>query len=122
MKERIKELRKALGLSGEKFGEPLGVQRNSISQIETGKNNLTEQMIKLICLTYNVNEDWLRTGNGSMFNETDGGLLADLRKEFKLNEFQLQIVKAYLELNDKEKSVIDKFIASCNQDTNDNWI
>ena len=44
MNQRVKELRQALGLSGEKFAEPLGVQRNAISRIETGKNGLSKQI------------------------------------------------------------------------------
>ena len=65
--KRVRELRKALNLSGEKFGEQIGIKRNTLSQIETGKNNLTEQLLKSICREFNVNEDWLRTGNGDMF-------------------------------------------------------
>lgn len=113
MNERIKELRKALDLSGEKFGEPLGVGRTAISLLESGKNNLTDQMVKLICLTYNVNEDWLRTGQGSMFNETKNEFLAELKKLHNLSDFQVELVKTYLELPDKDKDSIDKFIASC---------
>lgn len=67
MNERIKELRKALGLTLEKFGARLGVTKTAISQIENGKNNLTDQMFLSICREFNVNEDWLRNGTGEMF-------------------------------------------------------
>lgn len=67
MNERVKELRKFLGLSGEKFGERIGIKRNSLSQIETGKNNVSEQVIKSICREFQVNESWLRNGIGEMF-------------------------------------------------------
>ncbi len=93
MNERVKELRKTLGLSGAKFGEPLGVQRMAISQIETGKNNLTESMLKLICSTYNVNEDWLRTGEGNMFIESNQVDLNDLTKD--ADQLEIDILKAY---------------------------
>lgn len=46
MNERIKELRKALGLTMEKFGERLGVKKNTISQLESGKNALTDKILK----------------------------------------------------------------------------
>ena len=69
MNERVKQLRKALDLTMEKFGERLGVKKNSISQIESGKNSLTEQMIKSICREFDVDEEWLRNGTGSMFIE-----------------------------------------------------
>jgi len=67
--ERVKQLRKTLDLTMEKFGDRLGVKKNSISQIESGKNSLTEQMIKSICREFDVDEEWLRNGTGSMFIE-----------------------------------------------------
>ncbi len=67
MNERVKELRKFLGLSGEKFGEKLGVTRVAISNIENGNRSVTSQMFKSICREFGVNEEWLRTGEGEMF-------------------------------------------------------
>ena len=67
MNERIKELRKALNMSGEAFGQRLGIQRASISKIETGIINLTDRNISLICKEFHVNEEWLREGKGEMF-------------------------------------------------------
>ena len=69
MNERVKQLRKTLDLTMEKFGDRLGVKKNSISQIESVKNSLTEQMIKSICREFDVDEEWLRNGTGSMFIE-----------------------------------------------------
>ena len=69
--ERIKELRKALGLTQEKFGERVGVKKNTISQIENGVNGVTDQLRLAVFREFNVNEDWLRTGEGSMFSEPD---------------------------------------------------
>ena len=59
MNKRIKELRKALGLTLEKFGERIGVSKVSVSRIENGINNVTNQMFKSICREFNVNEEWL---------------------------------------------------------------
>lgn len=67
MNERVKILRKTLGLTLEKFGERLGMKKNTISQWENGINNLTDPNIKSICREYNVNEEWLRDGTGEMF-------------------------------------------------------
>lgn len=68
MNERIKELRTTLGLSTEKFGARVGVTRSAISRIENGVVNVTDQMQKSICREFNVNEEWLRSGTGEMFN------------------------------------------------------
>ena len=67
--ERIRKTRKELGLTLEKFGESLGVGKGAISAIENGKRNLTDQMAISICREFNVNENWLRTGEGEMFIE-----------------------------------------------------
>lgn len=68
MNERIKQLRKALGFSQEKFGELLGISKSGVSDIESGRRNVTEQHI-IMLKNQNVNENWLRTGEGEMFIE-----------------------------------------------------
>lgn len=67
MDERIKALRKALGLTQQRFADGMGVKRNTIAQYESGRNTPIDAVINLICRTYNVNEEWLRTGEGEMF-------------------------------------------------------
>lgn len=62
--ERVKDVRKSLGLTMEKFGDKLGVGKTAISGIETGRRNLTEQMLKSICREFDINEEWLRYGTG----------------------------------------------------------
>jgi transcriptional regulator with XRE-family HTH domain len=69
MNERIKELRKTLGLSQEAFAERLGLKGSAVSHLESGRRNVTTQNINAICREFGVNEEWLRTGNGSMFEE-----------------------------------------------------
>lgn len=67
MDERIKELRKALGLTQQEFSDKIGVKRNTIAQYESGRNSPIDAVISLICREFNVNETWLRTGEGEMF-------------------------------------------------------
>ena len=67
MKERIRAIRKALKLNQVEFAERLGMKSTALSMIEVGENPLTEKNIRLICMTFNVNEKWLRTGKGEMF-------------------------------------------------------
>lgn len=67
--ERVRQIRKRLGLTLEKFGEKLGVRKGAVSAIETNRNSLTEQMAKSICREFNVDEEWLLTGDGEMFVE-----------------------------------------------------
>lgn len=115
MNERIKLLRKTLGLSGEKFGEKLGIKRSAVSDIERGRNNVSNQNIKSICREYNVNEDWLRTGNGEMFNTLDTISLDDLASD--LEPLELDILKAYFTLDkDIRLKAIEHFKNSLNKD------
>ena len=74
---RVRELRKSLDLTLEKFGKKLGVGKTAISNIENETRNLTEQMLLAICREFNVNEEWLRNGSGEMFRaEEENSIVA----------------------------------------------
>ena len=64
---RIRLVRKTLGLNQGEFAQRIGLTQNALSMIELEKVALTEKNIKLICATFAIDEDWLRTGNGEMF-------------------------------------------------------
>ena len=76
--ERVKEIRKGLNLTLEKFGERVGVTKQTVSRIENGVNNLTDQMALAICSTFSVNEHWLRTGEGEPYIKGSDDELAEL--------------------------------------------
>jgi transcriptional regulator with XRE-family HTH domain len=67
--ERIEKLRKNLKLKQTEFAEKIGLTNSAISAIELGKAPLTEANIRLICLTFGVNKEWLRHGAGEMFED-----------------------------------------------------
>lgn len=69
MSTKIKAIREALKLSQREFGKKLGVSRDVISNIENNRVAPKELLLRHICELYNVNEYWLHTGNGEMFNE-----------------------------------------------------
>ena len=71
MNNRIRELRKTLGLRQREFAERIGLKQNAISYMEKNGSTVTEQNIKSICSQFNVNEHWLRTGLGQMFLENE---------------------------------------------------
>jgi transcriptional regulator with XRE-family HTH domain len=64
---RIREVRKLLKMSQKDFGNKLGLTQTTLSMIEIGKSVIVEKNVKLICTTFNINEHWLRTGEGEMF-------------------------------------------------------
>lgn len=67
MGNRIRELRNVLGLTQKEFGERIGVKPNTIGTYEIGRNEPIDAVISLICREFDVNEYWLRTGEGEMF-------------------------------------------------------
>lgn len=67
MKERIRKLRKALDLTQQQFADSIGGKRGTVAKYETGTNIPSAAVFSLICKTFNVNEEWLRTGQGKMF-------------------------------------------------------
>ena len=71
MNERIIELRKSLNLSQTDFGKQIGISKSSVSDIEIGRISISERTIISICSKFNVNEEWLKYGNGNMFLEYD---------------------------------------------------
>ena len=66
-KNRIKEIRKELGLSQPDFGELIGIKAPQVSLIESGKHDLSEKTKLRIIEKYHVNPEWLDTGEGEMF-------------------------------------------------------
>ncbi|MPL91668.1 hypothetical protein SDC9_37744 [bioreactor metagenome] len=113
MKTRMKELRKSLKKTQESFGNSIGLSRSNICNIESGLINLTERNIKEICLTYNVNEDWLRTGKGEMFQKLSSDdefniLVGKLVAEE--DSFKKKVIEEMLKLDDEDWIFIEKFI------------
>jgi transcriptional regulator with XRE-family HTH domain len=96
--ERIKAVRKELGLTLEKFGEKLGAKKNTMSAIETGRNSLTDQMARSICREYNVDYDYLMYGEGDMFTDLPKTIVDELCMQFDLDDFDRAVVEMYLDL------------------------
>ena len=89
--ERVKEIRKRLGLTLERFGEKLGVQKGSISKIEHDERSLTDQMAKAICREYNVSYDFLIYGEGDPFDDLPQTILDELCLQYELDDIDRQI-------------------------------
>ena len=120
IKDRIKELRKAKGLTQFEFADRLKVSRSNIASYETGKNELSSAVISLICRTFSVSETWLRTGDGEMFSDTAreeqiaafmGDVLAaeseDFRKRF-ISMLSSLSVDEWRFIEEKAKELVEK--------------
>lgn len=111
---RVREIRKTLGLTLEKFGERLGVGKTAVSKIEHEQCALTDQMVKSICREFSINEEWLRTGSGNMripIEDEAAAAVSDLvEKSNPLYDVIKGIMVAYQKLDGPSREVIDQFI------------
>ena len=112
MKDRLKELRKALHLTQQKLADKLGVKQNTIAQYEMGRNEPSDGVIVSICREFGVSEDWLRNGNGDMFIPMTrdeeiasfiGGVQADVDDTFKK-----RLIAVLAKLDEKEWDLLEK--------------
>ena len=101
--ERVKEIRRALDLTLEKFGEKLCVTKVAISNIEKGNRNLTSQMAKAICREYNVNYDYLIYGDGEMFDDLPQTIIDELCLQYDLDNFDKGIINMYISLPKEDR-------------------
>lgn len=113
MNDRIKELRKAMSLSQEKFGELLGITKSGVSDIESGRRKVTDQHV-IMLVNNGVNEEWLRTGKGSMFipkskDEEIAEMFADIQKAGE-DSFRHRLVSALARLDDDGWDKLEELI------------
>lgn len=115
--DRVKQLRKSLDLTLDKFGEHVGVTKTAISRIEKGERSVTDQMFRSICREFNVREEWLRDGIEPVhdLSEENGIEYIELLMNGVDSSFRdiiLDIIKSYSELNDDNKNTVVQFIKS----------
>ena len=108
--ERVREIRKTLGLTLEKFGERLGVGKTAISKIEKGENKLTTQMLKSICSEYRVNYKYLESGIGDPFSDVPRDTVDALCQEFHLDAFDKAIIEEYLRMDERSRRIVKEYI------------
>jgi transcriptional regulator with XRE-family HTH domain len=113
--ERVRTLRKELSLTQSDFGKRVGVGKTAISKIEKNENSLTDRMFNSICREFNVNEDWLRSGEGDMFlpfkNEVSETLAQLLEVSNPFYDLILDMMVSFNELDDKGKQAICDYTA-----------
>lgn len=109
MPNRIKAVREALKLSQREFGEKLGVSRDVISNLEYDRVQPKELLLRHICQLYKVNQHWLETGEGEMFDSDPAdtarldealSIFKNLRPEFQ--DYALEQIRKLAELQEKK--------------------
>ena len=114
MKDRLKLLRKKLQLNQQEFADKLGINRGTLANYEVGRNEPIDAVIKLICGKFNVNEDWLRTGEGEMFvqvsREDELQRLIDASLSEESGEFKRRIATAIMRLTPEQLRICTDWI------------
>lgn len=115
MNERIRLLRKELGLNQSDFGNKIGVKQGTVAGYESGARTPLDAVVSSICREFDVNEEWLRTGEGEMFEQ-----MTEQQKLLKYTDMLLKdkdsaIVNAiqsfivtYEQLDDTSKATLEK--------------
>lgn len=110
MNERIKQIRRELGLTQTEFAERIGLKQNSIALIESGKRNISDQAVLSICREYGVNEEWLRTGTGEKMTPDASDELEALVKKYDLSNADQVLIEKYMNLKAGSRETIVNFI------------
>lgn len=112
MNSRIKQLRTALKLTLEEFGDRIGVTRAAVSKWENGYRGIADSMVVSICREFNVNEQWLRTGEGRMLSNEREAVLDRLAEKYDLNADDRDVLAAYLRLTPEQRDGIKAYMTN----------
>ena len=119
--ERIKKVRKSLGLTLEKFGERIGLKKSAVSLIENGKNSVTDANVKAICREFGVDYIWLTTGDGEMFVDTDDDFIERIDRIMAgEDDARKNLFKFMLELSDEDIEALDRLMKKAIEFTQNN--
>ncbi|MEE0252067.1 MAG: helix-turn-helix transcriptional regulator [Acutalibacteraceae bacterium] len=111
MNERLKILRNTLGLTQQDFADKLNIKRGTVANYEIGRNVPIDAVISLICREFHVNEEWLRTGEGEMFQLVDDKLSAYVSEITDSDDYLIQsFIEAYMELDDISRAALKQLI------------
>ena len=118
--ERIKKVRRSVDLTQQKFGERLGIKPNSVSLIESGDRNPSDQVILAICREFNIREEWLRNGGGDMFIQMtrDERIAAWVGKTLSTESdtFQKRFISMLSKLNESDWEVLERMVEEMKKD------
>jgi Predicted transcriptional regulator len=109
LNERLRFLREKIGISRAAFGQKIGVSGDVINNLERGRVEIKEPILKLICFEFSVNENWIRNGTGDVFIKTPSSTIEKLRNEFHLDDFTCSFVYEYLKLDVEKRNAVQEF-------------
>ena len=112
MQERLKEIRKLLNLNQSEFAEKLNLSRGQIACYETGRRSVSTRTINDICREFDINKEWLITGEGDIFIENVVFSLDKYAKENNMTELEVEIFKRFLGLDVETRTKVMEFMST----------
>lgn len=108
--ERISKIRTDAKLSKVAFAAILNISDSLVSMMESGKREPTSRTLADICEKFNVNPEWLETGEGEPYRNVVAPSMKLLKAEYNLDELDVQIIENYLKLSPIERQVFKDYI------------
>lgn len=109
---RIIEVRKSSNLTQTEFAERLNTTRPKIAAYELHKVNFDSSFLDYICKVFGINSEWLRTGRGEMYVDSDAITVAQVVEKYRLDMLDRKIIEAYLNLTEIQRNVFKDYARS----------
>lgn len=103
---RIKKLRKAMDLTQQAFADRLGMKQNTVATYEMGRSKPGTPIIRAICREFHVNEEWLRTGEGEMFQPAPRDAIDELIEQYRLPHEYRTLTEKFIGLRPEQQEAV----------------
>ncbi len=114
--ERILQCVRSSGLTKTEFAKRLNISQAYVSALCSGNKTPSDRTIADICRVFNIDEEWLRNGEGEMSVKTPDAIVERLTQEIKLDNFLQSIAREYLNLPEAQREIVRNFIYSISSD------
>jgi toxin-antitoxin system, antitoxin component, xre family len=110
IKDRVKAVRKALGLSQEQFANAVNITKNYVSLVETGARTLSRNTMEIVCQKFNVRIEWLRDGTGEMFRQDQADDISKVADRYGLTDQERAMIEQFVRLPKSKRAVLLEYI------------
>ena len=110
MQNRIKKVRNYYKMNQSQFGDKLGLTQGAITSYETGARVPSGAVIMSICREFNVNREWLETGEGEMLVETTSRTLDRIRKRYGASDTFRAMLDVYAAMTSAQQDAFEEYI------------
>ena len=119
MKDRLKAIRQELRLTQQEFADRLGVKKNTVSQWESGINNINPVMVTAICREFGIQRKYLEMGEGPVYTSQGDDSIAILARNYGLGSEDVAVIRAYIRLSPKQREAVRRFMSEATTRTMD---